>query len=85
MHIRLLLHFSRSYFHHFTCCISRAAQLGIASHIGGPGSEIIFNWFFLPICAFVEDFCLFVPSSDKACILNYFGEADDDGYNINIG
>lgn len=78
MQIRLL-HFSQSYFHHFTCWISGAAQLGIASHIGGPGSEIIFNWFFYPICESVQDFCLSLPSSDKACILDYFGETDVDG------
>lgn len=83
MHIRLLLHFSQSYFHHFTCCVSRAAHLGISSHIGGPGSEIIFNWFFSPVCESVRllSICSLIR---QMCILNYFGEADDDGYNINI-
>lgn len=48
MQIRLLLHFSQSHFHHFTCCLSWADPLCISSHIGSLGSEIIFNWFSVP-------------------------------------
>lgn len=58
MHIRLLLHFSQSRFHHFTCCLSWADLLCISSHVGSPGSEIIFNWFSLPNVNLLK---IFVP------------------------
>lgn len=64
--------------------MSWADYLGISSCIGSPSSEIIFNWFFPPICESVKDFCLFFLSSDKAHTLNYFGKDDDEGYDINI-
>lgn len=67
-------------FHHFTCCLSWVFSY-VSHHIL---AEIIFNWFSLPYVNLLRNFvCLLFLSTDKTGTLNYFGEEDDEGYDIN--
>lgn len=74
------------------CCISHnhifitspVVSLGMISYASHHIlAEIIFNWVFPPICESVKEFCLFFLSPDKGGTLSYFGEEDDEGYDIN--